>query len=275
MGSQPHRLATLSFVVSMLAIGLECASAEECDYKTCGALMARDASTSWAVSGQHDYSPDTKQACAKFNACVRRAKNNSAGRAAAAPAANPSSLKSSSTDSTTNLKPEPANQQATQPHTADSSSTIASILRASCGPDMQKFCAGARRESDVLKCLDSQRMALSTTCNLYFQKLGARPTAQRNSPNKKPPSPPPTTPVPAEVNASNKQPQSPPPTAPVPAEVNGSNKQPQSPPPTAPIPAEVNASNKQPQSPPTTTPTATQENSTNKPPTTKTIPFPD
>jgi hypothetical protein len=90
MGSQPRGLAILSFVVSLSAIGLRCASSEECDYKTCGALMARDASVSWAVSGPHDYSPDTKRACAEFNACVRRAKNNSAGRAGAAPKQSPS-----------------------------------------------------------------------------------------------------------------------------------------------------------------------------------------
>jgi hypothetical protein len=103
-GSQSGRLAILSFAVSMLAIGLECASAEECDYKTCGALMARDGSVSWGVSGRRDYSPDTKRACAELNACVRRAKNNSAERAAAAPAADSSSL--------TVLKPEPADKQA-------------------------------------------------------------------------------------------------------------------------------------------------------------------
>ena len=77
-----------------------------------------------------------------------------------------------------------------------SPAAIGSILRASCGPDVQRLCAGARRESEVLKCLDSQRMELSTTCSLYFQKLGARPTAHENVPNKKPPSPPPTTPIP-------------------------------------------------------------------------------
>lgn len=92
MGSQSRRLAILSFAVTMLAIGLECSSAEECDYKTCGALMARDGSVSWGLSGRRDYSPDTKRACAELNACVRRAKNNSAGRAAAAPAARSSSL---------------------------------------------------------------------------------------------------------------------------------------------------------------------------------------
>jgi hypothetical protein len=189
MGSQPRRLAILSFVVSVLAIGLKCTSAEECDYKTCGALMARDAS-SWAVSGQHDYSPDTKRACAEFNACVRRAKNSSAGRAAAAPAAGSSSLKSSSTDSTTVSKPEPVDKQGNSP------ATIGSILRASCGPDMQKLCAGTRVESEVLKCLDSQRAELSTTCSLYFQKLSVRPTAQKNAPNKQPPLPPPTKSIP-------------------------------------------------------------------------------
>src|SRR5215471_10695333 len=86
MVSQPRRFAILSIAISMLVIGLECTSAEECDYKMCGALMARDGLVSWAVSGPRDYSPDTKRACAELNACVRRAKNNSAGRAAAAPA---------------------------------------------------------------------------------------------------------------------------------------------------------------------------------------------
>jgi hypothetical protein len=112
MGSQSRRLAILSFTVTLWAIGLACASAEECDYTTCGALMARDGSMSWGVSGRRDYSTDTKRACAELNACVHRAKNNSAGRAAAAPAAGSSSLKSSPKDSTTVLKPEPADKQA-------------------------------------------------------------------------------------------------------------------------------------------------------------------
>jgi hypothetical protein len=103
MGSQSRRLI-LSFPLIMLAIGLQCASAEECDYKTCGALMARDGSVSWAISGRRDYSPDTKRACAELNACVRRAKNNLAERAAAAPEAGPNSL--------TVSKPEPADKLA-------------------------------------------------------------------------------------------------------------------------------------------------------------------
>ena len=246
MGSQSRRLAILGFAVTILAIGLECSSAEECDYKTCGALMARDASVSWSVSGRRDYSPDTKRACAEFNACERRAKDNSAGRAAAASAAGSSSLKSSSKGSTTVLKPEPADKQArtapgpsTQPAASvtigNSPAAIGSILRASCGPDVQRLCAGARRESEVLKCLDSKRMELSTTCSLYFQRLGARSTAQRNVPNKKPASPP-TTQIPAEENAPNKQPPSPSPTPPTPTQGNAANKQPLSPPPIKSIP---------------------------------------
>ena len=72
--------------------------------------------------------------------------------------------------------------------------TMGSILRASCGPDVQRHCAGARSENDVLKCLDSQRMELSTVCSLYFQKLGPQPTAQRRVPIKKPQSLPPAAP---------------------------------------------------------------------------------
>jgi hypothetical protein len=114
MVSQSRRFAILSFAVIMLAVSPEC-SAEECDYKTCGALMARDGSVSWAVSGPRDYSPDTKRACAELNACVRRAKNNSAGRAATAPAAGSSSL-NSSPNGLANLKPEPADKaKGTQP----------------------------------------------------------------------------------------------------------------------------------------------------------------
>jgi hypothetical protein len=110
----------------------------------------------------------------------------------------------------------PAPQPAAPVTVSNSPATIGSILRASCGPDVQRLCAEARRESDVLKCLDRQRMELSTSCNLYFQNLGARPTAQESAPNKKPPSPLPTTPIPAQENAPNKKSPSPPPTTPIP-----------------------------------------------------------
>jgi lipoprotein-anchoring transpeptidase ErfK/SrfK len=112
MGFQSRRLAILSFGVTILAIGLECASAEECDYTTCGSLMARD-----AVSGPNDYSPDTKRACAELNACARRAKNSSAGRAVVPPGAGSGTLKSIPKGPATALKPEIEGKQSegTQP----------------------------------------------------------------------------------------------------------------------------------------------------------------
>lgn len=242
MGSQPRRLAILSFVVGMLAIGLECAIAEECDYKTCGALMARDASASWAVSGRHDYSPDTKRACAEFNACVHRAKNNSAGQAAAVPSNAQGAVTPSRVPVTVGNSP----------------ATIGSSLRASCGPDVQKLCAGVRRESEVLKCLDSQRMELSTTCSLFFQKAGARPAAPGNASTKKPSSLSPTAPIPVQ----KKRPPSPPPIAPTPAQDTAPNEKRQSPPIT-PTPAQEAAPNERP-SPSPITPTPAQENAPNK-----------
>jgi Cysteine rich repeat len=147
----------------------------------------------------------------------------------------------------------PATQPAAPATIGHSRVTIGPILRASCGPDVQRLCAGARRESEVLNCLDSQRTGLSTTCSMYFQNLDARPTAQENAPNKKRPSPPPTTPIPVQENAQNKKPPSPPPTTPIPVQENAENKTP-SPPPTTPIPVQENAQNKKPPSPPPTTP---------------------
>src|SRR6516162_10167472 len=143
MVSQARRFAISSIAVSMLAIGLECTSAEECDYKTCGALMARDGLVSWTVSGRRDYSPDTKRACAELNACVRRAKNNSAGRAAAAPAPGPSSLKSSpkgsATDSVARTAPDAASGK----------------FRATCGEDAKRFCVGVQTGGGLVQCLRS------------------------------------------------------------------------------------------------------------------------
>jgi hypothetical protein len=112
MRSQSRRLAISSVAVILLAIGLEYANAEECDYKTCGALMARDGSVSWGISGGREYSADTKRACAELNACARRAKNKSAGRARPAPGADSSSLKPNPKDPAPILKPDPADKQA-------------------------------------------------------------------------------------------------------------------------------------------------------------------
>ena len=113
MGSQFRRLAILSFAV--LAIGLGPARGEECDYRTCGALMARDGSASWGVSGRREYAPDTKRACAELNACVRRVKNHTTGRAAAAPAV--------SSSSSTDGKPESADKQSTDMQPASTGTT--------------------------------------------------------------------------------------------------------------------------------------------------------
>jgi len=87
----------------------------------------------------------------------------------------------------------PATQPAAPVTVGNALATIGSILRASCGPDVQRLCAAARRESEVLKCLDSRRRELSTTCSSYFQKLGPRPSAQDNAPKKNPP---PVAPIP-------------------------------------------------------------------------------
>jgi hypothetical protein len=163
-----------------------------------------------------------------------------------------------------------------------SNAAMGSILRASCGPDVQRLCTGARRESEILKCLDSKHTELSTTCSLYFQKLGPRPTAQRNAPNKKPPPP---TPTPVEENAPNEEPGSTAPITPIPVEENAPNEKPASRQPSTPIPVEENAPNEKPASTkptiekppsaPPTTPIPAQENAPSKKPPRPTTPIPD
>jgi Cysteine rich repeat len=151
---------------------------------------------------------------------------------------------------------------------------IGSILRASCGPDVQKLCAGARREGEVLKCLESQRMELSTTCSLYFQRLGRQPIARENAPTKKRPSPAPTTPIPVQDNASDQKPPltppasisvqenapSPTPATPIPVQDNASDQKPLLTPPAS-IPVQENAP-----STPSTTPIPVRENTPNRKP---------
>jgi len=104
----------------------------------------------------------------------------------------------------------PATQPAAPVTVGQPRVAIGTFLRASCGPDVQRLCAGARRESEVLKCLGSRRMELSATCGMYFQNLDARPTAQENTHTKKPQLPP-TTAIPTVENAQNKRPASAPP----------------------------------------------------------------
>jgi len=56
-------------------------------------------------------------------------------------------------------------------------------LRASCGPDVQRLCAGFSRENGgVIKCLNSHRMELSSICVAYFSAQKGAPKA--TSPNR-------------------------------------------------------------------------------------------
>jgi hypothetical protein len=64
----------------------------------------------------------------------------------------------------------------------------ASALRASCGPDVQMFCAGFSRETGgVIKCLSSHRMKLSPTCDAFFKEMLIRRAAQKGAPKTTPP----------------------------------------------------------------------------------------
>ena len=63
-----------------------------------------------------------------------------------------------------------------------------SALRASCGPDMQRLCAGVSRQNGgVIKCLSSQRMELSPTCDVFFSENPMRRDAQKGAPKTTPP----------------------------------------------------------------------------------------
>jgi len=60
---------------------------------------------------------------------------------------------------------------------------IEAALRASCGPDVQRLCAGFSRENGgVIKCLNSHRMELSSICVAYFNAQKGAPKA--TSPNR-------------------------------------------------------------------------------------------
>jgi hypothetical protein len=51
-------------------------------------------------------------------------------------------------------------------------------LRASCGPDVQRLCAGFSRENGgVIKCLNAHRMELSSICVAYFNAQKGAPKA--------------------------------------------------------------------------------------------------
>jgi hypothetical protein len=59
-------------------------------------------------------------------------------------------------------------------------------MRASCGPDVQRFCAGVSRENGgVIQCLSSHRMELSPTCDAFLTETPARRAAQKSVPHSK------------------------------------------------------------------------------------------
>jgi hypothetical protein len=59
----------------------------------------------------------------------------------------------------------------------------ASAVRASCGPDAQKLCAGVSSEiGGVVKCLGSHRLELSPTCDAFFKEMLVRRAAQKGTP---------------------------------------------------------------------------------------------
>jgi hypothetical protein len=61
-------------------------------------------------------------------------------------------------------------------------------LRASCGPDVQRLCAGVSRQNgDVIKCLSSQRTQLSPTCDVFLSENPMRRDAQKGAPKTTPP----------------------------------------------------------------------------------------
>jgi hypothetical protein len=64
----------------------------------------------------------------------------------------------------------------------------ASALRASCGPDAQKLCAGVSGEiGGVVKCLGSHRVELSPTCDAFFKEMLVRRAAQKGAPKARTP----------------------------------------------------------------------------------------
>jgi Cysteine rich repeat len=64
----------------------------------------------------------------------------------------------------------------------------ASALRAGCGPDVHKLCAGVQKENGgVVKCLSFHRMELSPTCDAFFKEMLIRRAAQKGVPKTTPP----------------------------------------------------------------------------------------
>jgi hypothetical protein len=82
--------------------------------------------------------------------------------------------------------PTSENMQNTAPRSASppvSDAVTEGALRASCGPDVKRFCRGAFRENGgLIKCLNFHRMELSPICEAYFNTQKSAPKA--TSPNR-------------------------------------------------------------------------------------------
>ena len=88
------------------------------------------------------------------------------------------------------VPPSPNTQRSDLPSTNPPTSyaATANALRASCGPDVQKLCAGVPRENGgVVKCLSAHRVELSPTCDAFFKEMPARRAAQKSAPKTTPP----------------------------------------------------------------------------------------
>ena len=68
-------------------------------------------------------------------------------------------------------------------NTAPTSASLPVALRASCGPDVRRLCPGISLENGgVIKCLNSHRMELSPTCDMYFKEIPGHRAAQKGAP---------------------------------------------------------------------------------------------
>lgn len=79
--------------------------------------------------------------------------------------------------------PSPQNAQGAGRASLGGQAVTASSLRASCGPDMKKLCAGVgKANSDIVKCLSSRPMELSPTCVAFFKETPAPRAASKSAP---------------------------------------------------------------------------------------------
>jgi hypothetical protein len=83
------------------------------------------------------------------------------------------------------------------PPSTVTAATGSAALRASCGPDVQRLCAGVARErGGIIRCLNSHRIELSPICDAFFKEMLARRATQRNA------TVPPPKPTPSAANDS-------------------------------------------------------------------------